>query len=347
MKNNYKIKIITIILIIIINLLVYHKWFNLSSIITHWDWWYLWKINNNIFAPFIWKWVFWLWNITIDISQFIYLLMWIIWKLWISSWNIHKIIFLIFSVLISSISSFFLWIKIFKNYFSAFITSIVFCFNTYFLTLQTGHNTLASSFSIFPLLFLIYDLFLKELKLKYFIYTLLLSLLMFWYETRAFYIWLIILILYTLFFILYIWFKNKNFNKRKFIWYIIWGCIVFLLLQLWRYFPLSSALLWNITSNEIFNRWLWGWWFFTLSNSLTLYHPFWWFWNSIKEFQLTEIPLYAWLIPCIARLGFFANNKNYYIKFFTIISLLGILLSKQSQAPFVNLYQRLFENWYC
>jgi hypothetical protein len=60
-------------------------------------------------------------------------------------------------------------------------------------------------------------------------------------------------------------------------------------------------------------------------------------------FEAQKIPLFFWMIPLAAFLGFWLNKKKAIIIFYALIALVGIFLSKQSDAPLESLYPFLRE----
>lgn len=330
--KNYSFFILCLIV-----LCTYNSRFFFNYIITHWDRPFVFDVINGLFSRFIWRSVSGFWNVLIDISQFSWSFYELLWYFNISYQYSERYIFFIPSTVIALFWSYLFSKNFFKNNFTCFFVSIIFCYNTYFLTLQNWHNTLSTAFSFFPFLFLCFDAFLKKPQALNLWWTILLFMMVLWYEARAWYIIAIILWLYFLFNLSHF----TRYWKKLWVYSFIWITIL-ILLQLRWLLPLSHALWWDVTTNEVFNRGLWWGDFMSLANSFTLFHPFWWFWNAVRDFQVMPIPLYFWLIPFFAWTGFFVGRKNKYVQFFWVIALFGIFLSKQTQEPFGWIYERLY-----
>lgn len=324
-------KYIRLIMIMFI-IFLYRNWIFSFDLITHGDRWYISSLLNWHYDPYIRRSVFTKGSILLDISQFSRFFYWFLWKLWLDYSLAERVIFLWPCIILSVAWFYKLGKYIFKSDIAWFFASIVFCFNTYILTLQTWHITLMTAFSVFPWIFLAYDQFLLKRNLKNMLYSILLFLVSFWYEPRSAYIIAIILVFYTIYTLL----KGSKIN----VWIWVVGIVIMILCNIWRYLPLSHSL-WDISNNEIFNRWLFGSSFFNLLYSFTLHHPFWSWWQMMI-FKNQAIPLYFWLIPVFAFWWFITNRKNPYMYFFTLISLLGIFLSKQEAQPFMGVYQWLY-----
>lgn len=339
---NFIKKNLLFIVLLLFFILIYNKWF-IFGVLTDWDWSYFVNPAADIFWSYIWRSSFWLWWVFLDFWQWVRHISQIIYNIFgINYEYISKIVFLYPNILFWLIGSYFLWKKLFNNNYSIFLFVIAYCFNTYFLTIQNWHNTLAVSFSLFPIIFLLYLIYLDKRKLYIAIIFVLVGFVSFSYEPRAFLLQLFIVFLYFVFYLFKI---SKKDNVLKLIFDHIFVLLLFLLLNLRRYFPLSNSLLWNISSNEVFNRSLRWNWLFDIQNSFTLFFWHRWSENEYRDFIKQSPMVIYWIIPLIVIFWYILNyKKNKNVLFFFIISLIWILLSKQSWEPFPYIYQWLYDN---
>jgi len=146
-----------IIFLLFAVLFVHKEWFNPFSILTNWDWMYI-PLNalNTIRADYFTTWLsdFHLWRPLIDLSQApTYALLWMLSKyFWFTYGFWEKIVWFIPILIIWIFGSYKLFDYIFKWDFWAILVWIsIYCFNTYVLSLQTWHITLAWAYSLLPL----------------------------------------------------------------------------------------------------------------------------------------------------------------------------------------------------
>ena len=242
-------------------------------------------------------------------------------------------------IIILPLSSFLLVRKITRSDIGGFIGSLVFSYNTYFLAINTvGHEylTVAAGLAVLSLYF-----FIKTLETKKKFYATITGLFFFLssaYDLRMSYIIVWLTIFYFLFF------GNLSFNLKKIfrsLKLITLPILICLLLSSFWILPLFNV--GSLSQNEYLNRGLFGNGFWNLSNSITLFHPF---WNGQipQWFIINKVPLYFWLIPVFAVLGLITNFKNKQVLFFGFVFILGIFLGKQSEFPFQNIYSWLFDN---
>lgn len=237
--------------------------------------------------------------------------------------------------------SFLLIRKITKSNIGALLGSVVFSFNTYFLAISTqGHEMInvAAAFCVNALLFFMMGLNIPNKSIRYFLASSLLLFISTFYDIRISYIILFVMATYFLYFLIFIERLDKVeilFLLKK----ISLAFFGFVLLSLYWFLPqIKTGFLFD---NPILNRSLFGNNFWDLLSSFSLFHPF-WGGSSVEWFTVQPIPFYFWLIPIIAFSGFLLKKKNKYITFFTIISLVGIFLTKQVDQPFSQTYQWLY-----
>ncbi len=315
---------------------VYHAWFFSLGIISHGDRGYLPHLLNGHHALYIWRSVMSLGDVVLDLGQWSWQLFPLLGTFWIEYALAERIIFLRPSVLCATIGFFLLGQRIWKSVRGGVASSLVFCYSTYFLTLQTGHVTLAAGFSLFAFVRLAYDAFLRMRKWYLLVVTIILFSLCLWYEPRAGYIMACMLAFYTVF-----WRAKQQSISRKTRMLLLGWWVILVLLNLWRYLPLSHSL-GTITDNHLFNRGLFGNQYFDLLYAFTLHHPR---RDGVinKAFINQPIPWYFWFVPLAARWGFFVQRKHPTMQFFALLALLGVFLSKQVAPPGGVIYKILFE----
>lgn len=323
-------------------LLVYHRWFLNFEILTSGDWYPLYQetIKHNFLTENIWSSSgFGEFNVVLSFffvyKVLIYILGFLEFKF------ILRLLFIAPTVFVGFFSFLLLAKKMLgSNLASSLIAATIFSFNTYYLILQTGHLTLATAFAWSPLA--IY-LFINNLTNKKLITAVIAGLVCFIvsaYEARAFYIVAWVLFLYYL----YHTFLIEKISKKNIISNSIYAVIpilVTLILSTYWIIPLIATR--SLQSNAVLGRGLFGSNFMYLTNSLTLFHPF-WAGAAPTTFINQPIPVYFWFVPMLAFLGLIFGRKNKYVVFFGIIAALGILLSKQSATPFPHVYLWLYEH---
>jgi hypothetical protein len=227
-----------------------------------------------------------------------------------------------------------------KNVISVYVGTAYFCFNTYFLTLQSGHVTLMVAFSLGPLILWLFMRSLEEKDVKNSVITGLVMALSAVYEIRAF---LIIGMVVFFYFIFY----SMVFKKLSFGVFIknsalsLMSILIFFLLN--AYWIIGLNKLGVMRENELFDRGLFGNNFMSLFGSFTSFHPF-WTGAQLKIFEVQQVPLYFWLIPLMAIMPLFLKKERKNIVFFSFIAILGIFLTKQVNEPFSRIYPWLYEN---
>lgn len=251
-----------------------------------------------------------------------------------------KFVFMFPVIIFSGLGSFLLLKHLLKSPIPAVVGSFVFTFNTYTLLIKTVHLTILVADSLVPLVILS---FIKALEEKRFIWIVAFAILSFIqgaYEFRIFYITASILVLYFIFHTLVIE-KGKLKAHLRNTALSFAALVVVALLNMYWVIGLSKS--GSVLHNEIFDRGLFGSQYLSLQDALTLFQSF---WNGIQpiSFLVNPIPIYFWLIPLVASLGLVLNRKNPKVVFFGIIAIIGILLTKQEDAPFSNLYLWMYHH---
>jgi len=244
-----------------------------------------------------------------------------------------KFLFFWPQIFLLPLSSFLFVRQIVKNNIGAMVGSIVFSFNTYYLTINTaGHNliTVSTAFCLLGLYFLI--IAIDKRAVIYLVTATLFFAIGGFYDFRILYLTGGVIALYPVLFL-----GNIKFSKQMpyyaFIFVILGMLNIFWILPI----PCLSSTFADI----VLNRSLFGDQFWSLSYAFTLMHPF---WTGAKPewFTAQSIPSYFWLIPIIAIIGLIFERKNLRAILFGCIGLAGIFLAKQTDAPEGWIYVWLF-----
>ena len=91
-----------------------------------------------------------------------------------------------------------------NNPVAAAIGSLVYSYNTYFFEIKTGHITLLTAFTLFPLVLFLFQKTLEKKSVNYALLAGLTGFIVSFYEFRAFYILCLILILYAIIYIFFV-----------------------------------------------------------------------------------------------------------------------------------------------
>jgi len=251
--------------------------------------------------------------------------------------------FLIFwpFIFVTPLASFFLAKKILKNNIASIISALVYCFNTYFLAINTqGHFSLTLAATFAPLALLFFMEALDRENIKYSLLTTIFLFIVGSYDFRIFYIEIFIIVGYFIFHLFnYKQFEKKSTLKKTRIFLIM--AISITLLNVYWMLPMAKT--GSLTENQVLSRDLIPF-SLDIKKTLTLFHPFWT--GSIpKWFDDQEIHSYFWLIPIFAFAGLWLNRKNKKILFFGFVALAGVFLAKQESGPFGDLYTWLFKKF--
>ncbi len=241
--------------------------------------------------------------------------------------------------------SFFLVKHLTKSDIAGLIGSIVFCFNTYFLSINSqGHLslTVACAFANFAFLFFIKSL--EKLSISYSIITSLTFFIVGSYDFRFLYILSYILFAYTIFYVFFVAkIKVKNYKESaKYFLLALTPYLLYILMAAYWVIPtlVSGEIIDNqVLRREIIFRDYWG-----IFEAMTLSHTFWGnlpIWSTPTNY----VNMYYFAIPILAALGYYINKKNQIYTFFLVFSIIGILLSKQNGVPFEWFYDWMFENF--
>ena len=226
-----------------------------------------------------------------------------------------------------------------RNDLSAFVGSLVYSYNVNFLMSQTGSLSLSAAYSLAPLSFFTFIAAIKKQKLKV---SFIAGLALFFtamHEFRIFYIVAFVLFFYFLYHLVSTPIRSKS---RLF----LTAALPFIVLAvLSSYWLLPFIISGSLQSNQAFSRPLFGDQYMSLKQSIAFFSPWWTGGRGYANGVVQPIPNYFWAIPVLAFLGFVLNIKKPKVYFFLFLSLLGILLTKQSDKPFPNLYLWLYQHF--
>jgi len=337
-KNN-----LFILLLIILTVVIHHQWFTFDTVLTNGDWGYR---SNELTKEFNTSFLLWRNNshygfVNIQIYFNIFTILWSFFaKLGFSYDTAVKFTLLVPISLFGFLSPYILSKKLSNDSFISFVSACFYGTTTYFLIKQiNGHLPIAFVYSIAPYIFYLFIESFERNTNNQWMKFILVSTFAVCYEVRIMTLVFFILLLYFLFFYI----KDIEKYLKK----IIISILLFILLNTFWILPtffsggVTSQIL-DATSRSLFGSWL-----FTLNNAFTLSEAS-WTGKEVSDFILQPIPLYLWLIPIISfstlllNLRYFRNKKKLY--FFTLLSLIGIFLTKQEGRPFAEVYKWLYEH---
>jgi len=333
-KNNFPI-----ILLVLFSIFVYSKWFSFK-IFTNSDWGFSfaenmasktsissWITNSNfgMFEILLWR-------------TPIYYLYGVFGELGYGTNVSEKILVFWPTLIIANVASFLLVKKITKSNIAGVTGAIVFNYNTYIFVANTAFLLYsAAAWTLVSLYIFIHAM--EKRRLSLFLLSGIALFITGSYDFRIAYLTIFLLIFYFVFYNLFIIRFNKKVLIRLLLLFTLQG-VVFILLNL--YWILASLASEALVTNSILSRGLFGNEFLNILYAFSFHHPY-WTGDNPAIFQSQNIKIYFWLIPLTAFTGLILNKKNKNIIFFGLISLIGILLTKQIGIPFKGFYSWLFE----
>jgi len=324
--------LICLAILLIIGAFIYHRWLSFS-VFTSGDWWFSFK-ENLISASYPNAYGLWggalLWKYPYFFLEGVFGL------LGFASNVAEKFIVFWQIAFLTPIAGYLFVKKIAKSQLAGFIGSLVFAYNTYFLSIDTqGHELLTVAFT-WGTLALLSFIYLLESKKKFYIpATSLLLFITAFYDLRSLYVVIGVMFLYFIYSQLILEKTWKSNLKNHFINYFLVGALLFGLSLYWL---LPVLNLHSLSNNEFLIRSLFGSEFYNIQNSITLFYPFW----TGKEptwLYLQKIPMSFWLYPLLAFSALIVERKNKRLAFFGLLAVLGIFLTKQEGAPFGFVYK--------
>ena len=328
-------------IIILLSLLSHRVWFFSNSILSHSDWGYHYTENLKAFLAFpsIWS-SAGFGSVNLGVTSYPLELLWGIFGSVCTFSCAERLIYFWPSLLLSVLSSYVLVHKITLNKTAAVIGSLVFTYNTYFMIGRSVHVPLMVAFAIAPLaVYLLLTLY-EKFSLKNAVQLAITNIVMSIYEFRAWYIVAGV----QMIIIMYLSVTHKSRSLRANIAPAIssiFALIIVLVVNI--YWIISLSMSNSLTGNKFFSRGLFGNSFVNITNSMTLFHPF-WTGGKTSSFIVQSIPAYVWIIPLFAFLGLYVSRHKRIILLFGLISFVGIFLTKQSAIPFTHVYQYLYNN---
>ncbi len=319
--------------------LIFHTWFFSFGILSQGDWGYY---NRELQSTFFSSRGAWSANVSTGSSnltltyaplnaaeQFLHN----IFKL---DFNITERLLFFFPMVFSLFfGAYLIVLYLFKSRIAALAAGLVFLLNVD--VLASNSIPLFCAFGMAALSFYFLLRFFKEDRGNNLIYCLFFLFFSSAYDFRITYISLCIISLYVVYYHLFI-----NRIKKNTFFLLIISILVFIAINLYWLVPLLFQH--AITSNELFNRTLFGDSFFDILKSTTLFF-YTWTGSYTTDFIVQPIPLYFFLIPFFAFLGLILNRKNKNVLFFGCVALLGVFLGKQAGDPFPYVYQWLYNHF--
>lgn len=342
MINFKKTHIVYIVIVLVILLLAFRQWFFSGTILTNGDWYYY--TLNSLKSFRLEYFNVWLGDqnfgrIIVDVAQApTYALYGVFASLGLNYAVGERIIHMLPSVLGAPISAYFFLRLFSKNIYAIAAGTAVYCCNTYFLQLLTGDITLAAAFAIAPLVLYTYIKNFRQPSVKNAILAALASLVMASYEPRILYVEMIAIVLYALGYVIN---TPRVMSIRNYKNMLILALPFVLLILLSMFWLVGLYVTGGDQSQTVLSRSLFGDDFFMLVNAFTLSQPF-WTGAAPESFVYHRIALNQWIIPLYGILGLYFNRKHKIALYLGLLVCLGILLGKQTSAPFTQLYPWLY-----
>lgn len=256
---------------------------------------------------------------------------------------VQRIVYLFPLIIITSLSSYFLFKEIFPKNNFAILSSFIYLFNTYFLMVIGGGQLhgVGMSYSLVPLVFLLVIRICKHLSIKnIFLISLVLGFQAI-FDLRIFYITFFSLLIFFMFNI-----NGKNLIKKVSV--LAPPLLIVVLLHAFWILPFSlypsnpvEDLGQEYSSVEAVRFFS----FAKIENSISLLHPN-WPENIFGKVGFVKPEFMVLPIIAFSSLLFIKKDLNRnIILFFVFISFVGIFLAKGSNDPFGEVYIWLFENF--
>ncbi len=255
-------------------------------------------------------------------------------------WSEKIILFypIVFGVVLAS---YFLIRYLTKSQLGAFMGALVYSYNVYFLITLTGSLYLSWAYAVAPLVFLT---FLKVLDIPdrlhqlAFVFS---SAVLGFIEFRIFYVtaWML-----AIYFSLFLYFKKASIREcLRYVGYFVLPGILFILINIFWVVPLLFS--GSLSSNTFFSRGLFGNEYFDIVNAFVAFHP-WWTWSVPSIFVKQAAPPALFIIPLLASslLLIPRHRQRNGVYIFSVLFLTGVFLTKQSGAPFEEMYLWLYNH---
>lgn len=229
--------------------------------------------------------------------------------------------------------------RLFKDDFVAFMAATFYGSTAYFLTLQTGHLPIAAIYALLPLIVWRLDVALRRNVLRDWLIVALLFCIGVFYEVRIMYIVTAVLILYAVVFVC----LNRP-RISPYLKHLSIAGVLIVLCNIFWLVPTKLAAAQGI--DEIAGRGLFGSHLFSVLQSIAVMK---WNWTGgviDRTFTAQPVPLYLLIVPVVIAVGLLVAQKyRRQMVFFLCLTLIGIILTKQSAPPFSGLYEWLYYNF--
>lgn len=335
-------KIMAAFYLIAISLFAYFRWLTFG-ILFQGDWSFAYKESLNLITPSIWSYNnLGTFNLTSFRAPLDFLNNSLATYLSLPYEIIDKALYLWPLIILLPLSIYVLLNELLKKKSAAIVGSIVFSYSTYFLAIHTqGHELITLSTCFCLLGFFIFVRFLNKKIPPIASILIIASFLMLGgiYDFRIVYEFCWVFVFYWVLFI----FTSKEKIQYKTATFFASALIVILLFILNLYWILPNFFADSLINNSITSRSLFGNQYWSLSYALTLMHPF---WTGLRPiwFATQSIPFYFWIIPILSVVGLLVSKRGLVSVFAGIIGVIGILLTKQADVPFPQIYLWLYNH---
>jgi hypothetical protein len=335
--NRSKYDAVAIFILLTIAVLSHRNWFFSLEPIAVGDWLYNWPelMEDFIGFPISWMSEFNLGYFNIASSFHYFQLMMGIMSRFGFGYNIiERLLFMWPAALLPGLLMY-LFSRRYFEIVGSFIASLVYQLNTFSLLYGGAHLLFLMAYALTPAVFIGLDRVIYEKSVVDSMLAGLTLSLIFIYEIRIGYVVWILSALYCIYTIISLRYENS----RKVISLLSVSLIIPLLVLAHFFIPI---LIYQTKSFGQLPRGLLVP-FVRLLNSLSLYHPF-FTGGRLGEFIFILPPGYALILPVFA-FATLLRSRDSRTLFFSIVALVGIMLLKQNNPPFKEIYELLFHNF--
>jgi hypothetical protein len=252
----------------------------------------------------------------------------------------ERVLYLWPITLLASCGSFFLIRHICKSDIAALVGSVVYSFAVYFLLISTQHDFILLADAVFPFAFLYGMRAIESGRAADAVRAGLVAFALSAAEFRIFYIYALAITAYGIYGAVAALPSSRTALLRT-------ARAVMLIVGI----PLLSHFFWimglmkagSLTENEVLSRAIFYDGSASLVNALAMFHSY-WTGGVVRWFTFNPIPIWFWVVPLAAFLGFYLMRRDRRVVFFTLITVLGLFLSKQSNPPLPGVYAWLFQH---
>jgi hypothetical protein len=332
---------VEVILFCIIILLTFHRWLIFGSIITSGDWPFFFK--ETLANVRIWYLSSWLddanlGRILFDIAQGpTYLLHGLLAKFFNFDYILTSRIIHLYPIIGLILVTPFVLLKHLFTLRSSIVFALIYFFNTYFLTLITGHITLAVAYAFLPVIITYWIVSTKKNGGKYFFIALILTITQGFFEPRTMMLTVGLIVLASVYEMSFV---SKDTPVKSLTRLAFFILLLILSNTFWIISLFNKELAGPLS--ELGTRSIFGAEFFTLTHAISLHHPY-WSNGLIQVFDKSAVPLNAYLLIIFIAYSLSKNRKNTNFAFWTTIFLLGVFLVKSTNPPFGDFVNTLFK----